>query len=316
MTMIAKTFAAALFVCALSAVAADVPPPWAFVVNPPGLKPTPDDGVPRHVPGSSAAFTLTELRNLFSVPDWHPDGHPPMPDVVAHGRKPAVYACGFCHLPNGLGRPENASLAGLPAEYIVRQVHDFASGARRGSEPNSLPTNLMVSLAGAVDDDELQVAARYFSALTPQPWIRVVESDTVPATRVLGWMLAPAQDGGREAIGARIVEMPENLERTELRDATSGFVAYVPPGSLARGRQLAEGGTVTPCAACHGRGLRGLGPIPALAGRSPSYLFRQLYDLQHGTRNGSWSALMKPVVATLTQDDMVALAAYCASLEP
>ena len=75
-------------------------------------------------------------------------------------------------------------------------------------------------------------------------------------------------------------------------------------------------GRVTACGICHGGDLKGLGPIPALAGRSPSYLVRQLYDMKHGTRNGSWAALMKPVVAGLTIEDMVALSAYAASLEP
>ncbi|HEX7953361.1 MAG TPA: hypothetical protein VF523_09885, partial [Burkholderiales bacterium] len=134
----------------LPAVAADGVPPWAYPVNPPGLKPTPDDGTPKHVPGSAAAFTLTQLRDLFSPPDWHPDSHPPMPDVVARGNKPGQFACGFCHLPNGLGRPENSSLAGLPAAYIAQQVADFRSGARRSSEPANLPANLMVALSKLV----------------------------------------------------------------------------------------------------------------------------------------------------------------------
>lgn len=294
----------------------EVPPPWAFVVNPPGLTPTPDDGTIHHLPGSNAGFTLTQIRNLFAAPDWHPDDHPPMPGIVAEGRKPAVYACGFCHLPNGLGRPENAPLAGLPAEYIVEQVKNFRAGTRRSSEARSLPVNLMVSLANAVSDEELQIAADYFSALQAKRWIRVVESEEVPVPQVIGWMLAPASGDGREAIGNRIIEMPEDLPRTELRDARSGFVAYVPPGSLANGQAIAAGSRGTRCAACHGEGLHGLGPVPPLAGRSPSYLFRQLYDMKHGARNGSWSALMKPVVAKLSHDDMVAVVAYCASLEP
>jgi cytochrome c553 len=62
--------------------------------------------------------------------------------------------------------------------------------------------------------------------------------------------------------------------------------------------------------------LKGLGPVPGLAGRSPSYIIRQLYDIKHGTRDGSWTALMKPVVGKLSQDDMIALAAYFASLRP
>jgi cytochrome c553 len=56
--------------------------------------------------------------------------------------------------------------------------------------------------------------------------------------------------------------------------------------------------------------------VPRLAGRSPSYLFRQLYDFQHGSRHGEWSALMKAPVARLTDDDMLNIAAYLSSLEP
>src|SRR5579872_2340805 len=97
------------------------PPPWAYVVNPPDFKELPDDGSLRHVPDSTAAFTLTALRDRFFAPDWHPNDHAPMPGVVAQGRKPGVFACGFCHRADGPGGPENAGLAGLPAAYIVRQ---------------------------------------------------------------------------------------------------------------------------------------------------------------------------------------------------
>jgi cytochrome c553 len=241
-----------------------------------------------------------------------------MPEIVATGRKPGVFACGYCHLPNGLGRPENSSLAGLSAEYIVQQVMDFRSGVRRSSEPASLPINLMIAVSKAVSDADLRVAAEYFAALAPRRWIRVIESEVVPRTHVAGWMLVASEPRVMEPIGQRIIEMPEDLERTELRDSTSGFIAYVPPGSIARGKALAEGaaGRFTACGVCHGADLKGLGPVPALAGRSPSYLVRQLYDMKHGTRNGSWAALMKPLVAGLTIDDMVAVAAYAASLEP
>jgi cytochrome c553 len=294
-------------------------PAWAYPVNPPGLQPAPDDGTPKGVPGSAAAFTLTQIRDLFQAPDWHPDDHPPMPDVVAYGRKPAVFACGYCHLPNGLGRPENSSLAGLPAEYIIQQVADFKSGARKSSEPDSLPINFMVAVSKAAREAEVRAAADYFAALKPRPWIRVIESATVPKTHVEGWMLVASKPVEQEPIGQRIIEMPEDLERTELRDARSGFVAYVPVGSIRKGKALAStggGGRTVACAICHGPDLRGLGPVPSLAGRSPSYTVRQLYDIKHGVRNGEWSALMQAVVAQLSMEDMVALAAYTASLAP
>ncbi len=63
-------------------------------------------------------------------------------------------------------------------------------------------------------------------------------------------------------------------------------------------------------------GLIALGPIPGIAGRSPSYLVRQLYDMQHGARAGVGSKMMPSVVAELKEDDIVALAAYAASLRP
>jgi len=273
----------------------------------------------RRVPGSSVAFTLTQIRDLFTVPDWRPDDHPAMPEIVKHGAKPAVFACGYCHLPNGLGRPENSSLAGLPAEYIVQQVTDFRNGTRKSSELQSLPVNLMIAVSKAVSDADLRIAAEYFSALRPKAWIRVAEANTVPKTHAAGWMLVASETGATELIGQRIIEMPEDLERTELRDAGSGFVAYVPAGSIRKGEALVTtggAGKTTPCAICHGADLRGLGPVPALAGRSPSYIVRQLYDMRHGVRNGPWAELMKAVVAQLSEEDMVAIAAYTASREP
>jgi cytochrome c553 len=316
--LVVVAYAVLVLAAGFPAEAADSVPAWAYPVNPPGTKSAPDDGALKHVLNSTAAFTWTQVRDLFNPPDWHPDNHPPMPRVVANGKKPGQFPCGFCHLPNGLGRPENASLAGLPASYIAQQVADFKSGARRSSEPASLPINLMIAVARQVDEEDVKIAAGYFASLQSTPWIRVVETDTVPKTRVGGWMLIADEGGGTEPIGQRIIEMPEDLERTELRDSAAGFVAYVPAGSIGRGEALVTGaaGKTTPCAICHGAGLKGLGPIPALAGRSPSYVFRQLYDIQHGVRHGAWVDLMKAVVAGLSEEDMVSIAAYTASRAP
>jgi cytochrome c553 len=308
----------AIGVGATPAQSQEAPPVWAYPVNPPDFKPAPDDGTPRHVPDSSAAYTLTQIRDLFIAPDWHPGDHPAMPGVVALGRKPDVRACGVCHRADGPGGPENASLAGLPAVYIVQQMRDFASGARKTSVPERVPTQLMTTLAKAATTDEIEVAAAYFSALKPRPTITVTETQTVPKTFVAGWFLAAVKPGEKEAIGKRIIEVPEDLEQFESRDARSKFIAHVPVGSVAKGRALATGGSgrTVKCGICHGPELKGLGPIPGIAGRSPSYLVRQLYDIKHGARAGIGSALMKQVVDGLTLDDMVALAAYAASLPP
>jgi cytochrome c553 len=269
-----------------------------------------------HVPGSREAFSSAEIGNMFSVPDWHPESHPLLPDIVAHGRLPDVNACGYCHLPNGQGRPENASLAGLPEAYIVEQVSEFASGRRKSSQPAHGPTAMMTALALHARDAEVRAAARYFSHLMPKPWIRVVETNTVPVMHVAGWMLVATAGAGVEPIGGRIVETPEDLERTELRDDASGFVAYVPVGSIEAGRlrvTTSDSGKSTPCVACHGEDLKGSGNVPPLAGRSPSYIVRQLYDIGHGARGGAAVELMKEPVARLNLADLVAIAAYTAS---
>jgi cytochrome c553 len=297
------------------------PPPWAYTVNPPpapGVKPAPPDPEPKQVPGSTLSLTIAQTRDAFNPPDWHPGAHPPMPESVAHGRRPALRACGFCHLANGQGRPENASLAGLPAAYIIQQMADFKNGERRSAEPRMGPPNAMIQDAKAATDDEVRTAAAYFSSFPFKKWIRVVESKDVPKTRIAGSMHVPTNDGS-EPLGQRIIELPEDLARTELRDAASGFVAYVPPGSIATGEALVKaggGGRTVACATCHGADLKGLGPVPPLAGRSPSYTVRQMYDFQQGVRKGPWSALMKGAVEQLTVDDMIAIAAYTSSREP
>jgi len=301
--------------------AQEPPPAWAFAVDPPAGKSEVNaktDDSRRHVPGSTAAFTLAQLRDLFAAPDWHPNAHPNMPQVVAHGRKPQIFACGYCHLPNGLGRPENSSLAGLPSGYIVQQVADFKSGARKSSEPRHLPTATMIASETQASAQEIAEAAGYFSRLKPKKWIRVVETNRVAQTRVMGWMLVPSNTG-TEPILERIIETPENLELTELRDDVSGFVAYVPEGSISRGESLVrtgDSGKTPPCVTCHGQELKGVGNVPSIAGRSPSYVVRQLYDIQQGARAGAGAQLMKEPVATLRVSDMASIAAYLASLNP
>jgi cytochrome c553 len=147
------------------------------------------------------------------------------------------------------------------------------------------------------------------------PWITVRETATVPRTRLGGNVFLPLPGTDTEPIGDRIIEAPLDVERFELRDPHSGFIAYVPPGSVERGAILAAGGggKTVPCSVCHGLDLKGLGPVPAIAGRSPSYLMRQLWDIKQGARHGAWTPLMKPIVDPLTQDDMLALVAYVAA---
>jgi cytochrome c553 len=301
-----------------------VPPPWVYTINtpvPPGAPAAPVDDTPRSVPGSTVRLTRAQLGDLFNPPDWRPENHPTPPEVVAHGRKPDVRACGYCHYPNGQGRPENSSLVGLPAAYIVQQMADMRAGLRRSADPNMRPPAAMLAIAKASTVDEDRAAAEYFASFAYRKWIRVVETPTVATMKIAGGVFVPivGAGAGTEPIAGRIIETPEDVARAEVRDSGSGFIAYVPPGSIKRGEALVTtgGGTRTiACGVCHGADLKGLGAVPPLAGRSPSYTVRQLFDLQHGTRRGPWAPLMQAAVQKLTLDDMVAIAAYTASREP
>jgi cytochrome c553 len=196
---------------------------------------------------------------------------------------------------------------------------DFRSGARKGAEPRKANTNTMIAIAKALTDEEIKATAEYFGSMKWTPWVKVVETATVPRTRIAGGLFLKLDGKETEPIGQRIIEVPDNSEATEvLRDPHSGFTAYVPVGSMKKGEALVTNGAgrTTACGICHGVDLKGLGPVPGIAGRSPSYLARQLYDMQQGARNGLWADLMKPVVAKLTEEDLVNIGAYTASRMP
>lgn len=306
------------FALPFTALGADAPPDWAYLVNPPNVVLAPDDGVPRRVANSSASYTLTQLRDRFIAPVWHPAEHPALPPVVAQGRKPDVFACGFCHRADGPGGPENSTLAGLPSGYIVQQMNDYKSGARRTAVPKR-NIDLMIGLAKAATDAEIAEAAAYFSALKPRQNTRVVETDSVPKTYVTFNHYVALMTGEKELLGKRIVEVAEDFKQFENRDTHTRFIAYVPVGSVARGEALVKtggSGKTLACASCHGPDLKGVGLIPGIAGRSTNYTTRQLYDIKHGFRAGTMAMLMKEVVARLEEDDMIAISAYLASISP
>jgi cytochrome c553 len=270
------------------------------------------------LPGATGQYTRVQIGNQYGPVDWYPGDHPQMPEIVAKGKQAQmVAACSLCHMPNGKGRPENAPVAGLPTEYFIKTMMDFKNDVRKSSDPRKANTNRMIGFAKAMTDDEIRQAAVYFGSMPWTQWIRVVEAKEVPKTRIQGGMFLRLDGKETEPIGNRIIEAPENTEETEvLRNPRSGFVAYAPTGSIGRGQTLATtggNGKTIACANCHGADLRGLGPVPGIAGRSPSYLVRQMYDMQTGNRKGVWTALMKPVVDKLTGEDLVAVAAYVAS---
>jgi cytochrome c553 len=288
---------------------------WAYPVTPPPQQL--DNVTPITATGSAKQYTAAQIDDSFNPPDWFPDEHPPMPEIVAHGGpKPAGRACALCHLPTGDGHPESAGLAGLPADYIVRQMTAFKTGTR-----NNARSGVMIAMAQVLSGEEVKAAAEYYARLKPSAgYNKVAETDTVPKTYVgAGAMRFAAPDGGTEPIGARIIVLPVNEAEAKVRDPHFGFIDNVPVGSIAAGEALATtggNGKTVPCSLCHGPDLKGMGGVPPIAGRGATYMFRQLSDIKNGMRIGVAVTFMTSVVANLTQSDMIALAAYLESRNP
>jgi cytochrome c553 len=288
-------------------------PAWDFNIPDKVQPPTKPITGTVHVPGSSKEYSAGEATSTANPPDWFPEEHPTPPAIVKGGGVPPGTVCGTCHLMSGQGHSESADIAGMPAEYIERQMRYFKSGIRRDDLR-------MGPIAKMVSDEEVRAAAAYYAAVKPITHVKVVETSTPPKTYVAAGARHRLLDpqGGTEPIGHRIIETPENPFLTDIRDPHSGFIAYVPPGSIAKGEKLASGGDgkTIQCSICHGDGLKGLGEVPRLAGLQPVYIARELILIQNGSSNGLEVALMKKVVANLSEDDIIALSAYLGSLPP
>lgn len=313
----------AAFLGATGANAAEISefPEWAFPPcdrTPPTVEP--DNSRPLSVEGSKVHFTQADLARSWIVPDWFPQEHAKLPLAAAVGRTDKKIACGYCHLPDGSGRPENAKIAALPVAYIIAQVRSIRAQERRPAKSGWPPSTLMKDAIVDLSDKEIAEAAEYFSRQKSKSYLRVVERTFVPQHGVSCGIPILAE-GPLTRLHQAILEMPIDAGRFERRDPHSAYIAYVPKGSIERGRKLAssgDNGRTQTCAACHGADLRSGANLegPPLAGRFASYIFRQLYGFQSGARAGEAAQPMQSVVAKLTQADMIDLAAYAASLSP
>jgi cytochrome c553 len=267
------------------------------------------------VPGSTQKYTQRQVTNMAGLSSWFPEEEGPMPDVISKGRAPDVRACAGCHLTGGTGHATAGMAAGMNPDYFFQAVKDLAAGDRNPRAAG------MMGTAKALTDDEIRQAAAYYGRQKPRKWVKVIESATVPATYVQAGAGERARkpEGGTEPIGMRVIEIPEDEALFALRDPHSGYVAYVPPGSIKKGEALVTtggNGKTIPCAVCHGPDLKGLGTVPGIGGRLPTYVARQMIDIRNGYRKAGSSALMKAVVEKLTIEDIVNIVAYTASRDP
>lgn len=274
-----------------------------------------EEVVIRTLPGSDKKYTDERINNFFNVPDWYPQSHPEMPVVVKHGAKPGVFACASCHLTSGSGHPESASLAGLPADYIYRQLKAY----QRFQRPSLV--GVMTNIARGMSEEQMRQAADYFASLPPLKVQEVTEAAEVPKTYINSRFMRLKSDSGKtemEPIGERIITIPRNEYRVKARDPFEIFVTYVPIGSIGLGKKIVTQGLngAAPCVSCHGQDLKGTEIAPPIAGQHASYLVSQLRAYKEGARRGEAdpNGIMAANLKYFKDKEILATAAYIASL--
>jgi hypothetical protein len=225
-------------------------PDWAFPVTDKVQPPLPADEQPHTVPGSDKSYTRKQIDDLFNPPDWYPDLHPPMPQIVAHGEGTTVRACASCHLPTGTGHDESAYIAALPVGYFVHEMVDYKSGARKGS-------GSMTAIAKAISEEDVHAAADYFASLKPRPWIHVVETDTVPRPM---WVPVTSGCGCPAARPNRSATASSKFRRTKRSCSTAtrapASSPWCPRAASPRARPLSRPARTKPCHAPSAMGRR------------------------------------------------------------
>src|SRR6202165_1030448 len=163
--------ASLLVLATLAQVPQSVPnglPAWAYnipdKVQPPGV----EAAGPVRVPGSAKEYDAAKIAGNANPPDWFPDEHPAAPRSV-RGDTGITMACGSCHLMSGQGHPESADIAGMPAEYLIRQMAYYKAGTRNDEAR-------MGPIARVISDEDVRQAAEYFAALKPRTFVKVIET--------------------------------------------------------------------------------------------------------------------------------------------
>ena len=269
--------------------------------------------------GSTVSYTQAQMDGMDD-PDWFPGDHPAAPSIVKTGRKPAR-PCAECHLIGGAGVPATATLDSLPRAYILEQIAAFRAGQRGLGGP--VTAHDMFDEARALTPADLRQAVDYFASTPFVPRVHVIETASVPRTHWKYFVRVPDKNGTREPIGERIIETPVDFHDYENSDGRVGYLAWVPPGSIAGGASLAAkgNGSAASCESCHGPELEGqtmpgIGIVPPLAGRSPTYIARELILFREGKRSDPAAAPMRAEASQLTVPEMIDVAAYAASRKP
>lgn len=105
---------------------------------------------------ASAPVPVMQPAAALSATPGVANGDPATLALVGSGNAQA-WSCASCHGEAGQGNLNTPRLAGLPAEYLKKQLQDFASG-KRGNES-------MAFVANALSDKEMDGLAHYYAQI-------------------------------------------------------------------------------------------------------------------------------------------------------
>jgi cytochrome c553 len=102
---------------------------------------------------------LLMLAFAFSAPALAADVKPAPKADAAKGQAIAAQVCAACHAVDGSrGLPANPILQGQHPEYLVKQLHDFKSGARNNA--------IMKGFATTLGDQDMRDVAAFYASKT------------------------------------------------------------------------------------------------------------------------------------------------------
>lgn len=102
---------------------------------------------------------------------------------------------------------------------------------------------------------------------------------------------------------------------------TISLAATIAVASLSGAVMAADGAALymsKTCVACHGKDAKTpiMPTYPKIAGQNKEYAIQQMKDIKSGARSNGMTAAMKGVMHLVTDEEIEALAAYVAGLEP
>ena len=288
-------------------------PEWAY--NIPDKVQPPEPRVPATVraPGSGKEYEASAIAGNANPPDWFPDEHPRraaqregsdaervrlVPPDVGTGasgiRRHRGHAGRIHHSADELLQERRAEGGGAHGADRSRGLRRRRAARRRSTSPAIKPNAIREGDRDRDAAEDLRQRRRPASA-----------------------------HSCRTAAPSRSAAASSRSRTIRCRRRSAILIPASPrtcrPAASRSGKALAktgDSGKTIQCAICHGDALTGLGEVPRIAGLQPVYIARQLITMQNGTSAGTNAALMKKVVAKLSEDDIIALSAYLGSLPP